>query len=83
MVEFLELDINPKYDGLFGSPILKDLNADINFSDNTIKINGLIIPLEYESNRIELSNELEAYLNNITVKEDLYHTNIRRKSINR
>ena len=32
MIDFLELDFNPAYDGLFGSPILKELNADINES---------------------------------------------------
>ena len=72
MIDFLELDFNPAYDGLFGSPILKELNADINFADNTLKVNGLTIPLEYESDADEFTHDLQSYVNTITFKDDLF-----------
>ena len=72
LFDFLELDFNNDYDGLIGSPLLKKLNADINFADNTIKIKGLIIPLEYETDSDEFTSDLQAYVNNIDIKTDLF-----------
>lgn len=52
--------------------LLKELNAKLDFKDNTLTVNDIIIPLEYESDEPEMTQSFQNYLNNITFKEDLF-----------
>lgn len=83
-IDFLEIDFNNNYDGLIGTKLLNQLGAQINFKENTLTVNHMVIPLEYESDGEELTKDLKGYVNSIVFKDDSFrldHLNREEKTV--
>lgn len=81
---FLEMDFNNDYDGLIGIKTLDRMGAQICTRKRTLTLyNNIIIPIEYETDEDEYTEDLQAYVNSIVFKEDLFrldHLNKEEKS---